>query len=98
MSKLITIQDGQTLRDIAMQYYGCAEGLQRIAALNNLGYQLLQAGGQILIDDVVPQLTDNNLRVLNYYSRFNVTVNSNYSAQLAPIMGGFPYTLPFTLS
>jgi hypothetical protein len=98
MSRVITIQEGQTIRDIAMQYYGCAEGVQRIAKLNNMGYALLTPGSTLLVDNFAPVLTDTNLQIVKYYQRMAVVVNSSYRKQPAPILGGFPYTLPFTLS
>lgn len=98
MSKLITVQYGQTLRDLAMQYYGCADGVQRILALNQIGYTTLAAGAQLLVDATPPMLSDSNLQVMKYYNRVGFVVNSNYKQQPAPILGGFPYTLPFILS
>ena len=98
MSRQITIQQGQTLRDIAMQYYGCADGVQRIKQLNGIGYGALVPGTQLLIDSTVPMLTDTNLQVMRYYNRLGIVVNSNYKQQPAPVVGGFPYTLPFILS
>lgn len=95
--RTIKVQQGQTLKDIAMQEYGCFEGLQRILELNNIGFGFLANGANVIVDDTAPVLSENNLRVVKYYQNEAVVVNSHYATK--PFSStGFPYVLPFTLN
>lgn len=87
MYKEIEVFNGQTLKDIAMRRYGCYEGKFLIIQDNpGLGLSSELAHGQKLkIRTEVPQLTDTNLRVVQYYNDNNIDVNSGYAPETAQI-------------
>ncbi len=59
--KTILVEYGQTVEDLAIIHYGAVEGVIDIMADNDLGVDdLLYAGQPILIQDSIPELTDNN--------------------------------------
>jgi hypothetical protein len=93
---------GQTIVDIAMQCYGCYEGVFEMIKLNtqmHLSYEV-EAGEEVVVHDVVPLLTPNNQAVAEYYRTNNIRVNSSYVATITPptTNNQFTYTLPFSLA
>ena len=78
---IIKVLSGQTLIDIALQQYGCYEGIKILCQDNGLSFTSeIHAGDTLLIQDVVPELTDDNIKVANYYAANKVQVNSTWYA------------------
>lgn len=87
--KTINVAEGQTLIDIAIQEYGCYEGLHQLMKDNNIGpngliedgevYRLITAGDTLLVQDEVPELTDTNRTIAAYYKRNRIKVNTTYT-------------------
>ena len=62
--KKIIVEGGQTIEDLALIHYGAVEGVIDIMADNDLGVDaVLYAGQKLLIQDTIPELTDNNYAV-----------------------------------
>ena len=81
MSKQVIIQEGQTMLDIALQEYGCYEGLFLLLQDNNVAMgEDINTGDALTIREVVPQLTDSNLVNMQVYRRNNVSVNTGTDA------------------
>jgi hypothetical protein len=58
----VKVYFGQTLEDISLREYGCIEGVVTLMADNNLGPDsLLYSGQTLVIQDEVPELSDDNL-------------------------------------
>lgn len=90
--KVIIATYGQTLMDIALQEYGCIEGLFEIIKLNtamHLSYELTAAEA-VIIDDVIPKLTTTNLQILKQLQTqkaLGIGINSTY--HIEPVLGQF---------
>lgn len=85
----ITVSDGQTLIDIAIQQYGCYEGVFDLIKDNEgLGLSSQLVAGQVLnIKDEVPTYNDNNVAIALHFRVNKIRVNSQY---LPPVItGGF---------
>ena len=68
---------GQNLIDIAMQYYGCYEGVALIMQDNDIALDdIISNELEILIRDEVPELRPGNLQAVSYYKEKGLTVNS----------------------
>ena len=77
---LVKSIEGQTIFDIALQQYGCFEGVFLIMELNptiNLN-TVLQPNTEIKIKDILPELNADNKRVVQLYTQNNVKPNSSY--------------------
>lgn len=77
---LVKSIDGQTIFDIALQQYGCFEGVFLIMEDNptiNLN-TVLQPETEIKIKDILPELNADNKRVVQLYTQNNVKPNSSY--------------------
>lgn len=74
---------GQTLIDLALQYYGCYEGLfillEDNPTINSID-EVPQPGTILLIRDSVPALTDNNVSVVAEINKRSLTFNSSIAA------------------
>jgi hypothetical protein len=78
MSNVI-VKLGQTLYDIALQCYGCPEGVFFLMEDNLLGVDSEITDGQKLtIRDLIPDINGNNLRVVNQLLFMEVKPNSNF--------------------
>ncbi len=69
--KTTTVSLGQTLTDIALQEYGCVEGLIDLMKLNpdlEINGKLIP-GTDVNLPDVVPVLTPSNIANLNEIKR-----------------------------
>lgn len=76
--KSITAQSGQTIEDIALQEYGCVEGVVLLLDDNGLGQDDDVFTGQVLqVRDTVPVLTDNNVAVTEYIKNKGLNPNSS---------------------
>lgn len=65
----IRVGTGQTLCDIAIQEYGCIEGLLLLIEDNNYGNIGIPVSGlKVDIRPVVPVLTDENVAIANEYA------------------------------
>lgn len=79
--KIITATYGQTLMDIAVQEYGCYEGVTLLMQDNDLALTAnLVAGQELLIRDAVPELTATNQAVAQYNRLNGISVNSGNDA------------------
>jgi hypothetical protein len=59
--KSIIVGNGQQIEDVAIQEYGCQEGVVVLLSDNGLGLDDLLYPGQVLkVRNVVPELTSNN--------------------------------------
>jgi hypothetical protein len=86
--KELKVAEGQTLIDIAIQEYGCYEGLHVLMADNNIGpnglvedgetFRLIKAGDLLLIREEVPELTESNRTIAAYYKINRLRVNTGY--------------------
>lgn len=77
---LVKSIEGQTIYDIALQQYGCFEGVFLILEDNptiNLN-TVLQPNTEIKIKDILPELNANNKRIVQVYNQQNVQPNSSY--------------------
>jgi hypothetical protein len=64
--KTIIAGDGQTLEDVALQHYGCYEGVFLLTEDNGLGIDdLLAPGQELLIREPAPTLNDFNKLVID---------------------------------
>lgn len=75
---IYTTEAGQTIIDVAIEYYGCYEGVFLILEDNPtlvLGDKL-NASQKIVLRDAVPTLTDNNVTIAQYFATKNIKVNS----------------------
>lgn len=78
----IKVEYGQTLEDIALKYYGALEGVIDLMADNNLGPDsLLYAGQELEIQDVIPDLTDNNFEVQRALQLADLTPHSGIGGE-----------------
>ena len=85
---ILTATYGQTLIDIAIQHYGCYEGLFEILKLNphmGLSYEVA-AGEEVLVHDEVPELTNNNVAIAAHFALNNVRVNSSYQKEVGEFL------------
>lgn len=82
--KKIVVADRQCVIDLAIQEYGCYEGVWLLLKDNPaklLGVSDVPAAGmQLLIRNPVPRLTDTNLEVVNAYKELKHTVVSGAEA------------------
>lgn len=73
----IILQEGQTLIDIAIETYGCYEGVFLIMEDNNLTFDSILSGGDVLkIRDITPTLNTDNKEVIKQYSTTKTNINS----------------------
>lgn len=83
---------------MAMQEYGCYEGafdiMQDNPALGLSLHSMLPVGVKVLIKDVAPKFTDNNLQILEDYEQSNVAVVGGTATELdeegAPVLVAVP--------
>ncbi len=86
MSRRIKVFNGQTLIDIAIQYGGCYEYIFNLMQLNEVSItgvyngRLLGAGDELIIDDVIPRLTETNEAVAAYFKDNKLSVNTGFTA------------------
>lgn len=77
--KTIFATEGETIYDIAVREYGCYEGVFLLCSDNGFGIVTeLTAGEAILIRDVVPELTDDNVQVAAYFNANNIKPNAGH--------------------
>lgn len=73
----VIVKYGQTLFDVAMEQYGCEEGVITIANDNALAIDDDLLPGQILlIQPQIPELSINNITIANYFNTNKIGVNS----------------------
>lgn len=81
--KSIKAAEGQTIYDIAIKEYGCFEGVFLVCEDN--GFTLtteLVPMQDILIREEVPEYTDSNTQIVDYFKANGLKPNSNYPLQL----------------
>jgi hypothetical protein len=79
----ITVQEGQTIYDIAIQEYGCAEAVSLLTADNNIGLSTEFEGGEILsIRDAIPEINNNNIAIAKLFKTKGIKPNSGYLIEL----------------
>lgn len=87
--KTITVKEGQTLEDIAIQYYGCFEGVITLMQDNDLALDSpLYVGRALEIQDEVPALTPTNKKVVEAFERKGYSPNSGVNNDSNP---AFPF-------
>lgn len=73
----ITAEDGQTIYDIAIQEYGCYEGIVQLMKDNNISLvSNINAGNQFNIQDPVPVFNSTNVTIANFLKANKVKPNS----------------------
>jgi phage tail protein X len=75
----ITVINGQTLSDIAIQYYGCIEGIIQLIQDNpNIGAfeQILKPGTKLQIQDNVPVFNTQNVKMAAFFSTNSLEVST----------------------
>jgi hypothetical protein len=81
--KTVTVTQGQTLYDIAIQEYGCYEAVLLLCQDNSLSLvSELLAGDTILVRDGVPAITDSNISVVQYLKTSSFNPNSGYKSDV----------------
>jgi hypothetical protein len=77
--KTVIVVEGQTIYDIAIKEYGGYEGVFILLEDNSLDLTtVLTAGDKILVRNVVPELTDNNVLIADYFKANRLNPNSGY--------------------
>lgn len=74
--KNIKVKSGQTLIDIALQEYGCIEGLVYILEDNALSMDSESYAGQALIIRDIPEITKDNKKIQQGLIELSVIPNS----------------------
>lgn len=75
----VTVHSGQTLVDIAIQEYGCFEGVFLLAEDNAISpTKKMNAGDVLMVRDEVPALTDSNQAVARDNKANGIKVNSGF--------------------
>lgn len=74
--KQLTVQEGQTLINIAVQELGDADGLATICILNDLEFDADLPAGMVL---QIPEVIGND--VVDYFSDQRIEVNSHLTAE-----------------
>lgn len=72
--KSITVTDGQTLFDIALQYYGDASKAIEIIKLNSNIPDLLFNG----LSGMIIQVEEQNNDTVNYYKNKNIKISTRF--------------------
>jgi hypothetical protein len=81
--KTIVITQGQTIYDIAIQEYGCYEGVKLLCDDNGLGLVTeLVAGDTLLIRNEVPAINDFNISASAYLKSSSMKPNSGYKSDV----------------
>ncbi|MCO5253354.1 MAG: LysM peptidoglycan-binding domain-containing protein [Bacteroidetes bacterium] len=81
--KEVTTGNGQQLEDIAIQEYGCEEGVITLLADNRLSMDdLLYPGQKLKVREEVPELTGNNRVMLMAIEREGVSPVSGIVGQI----------------
>jgi len=101
--KHITAGDRQSVVDMAMQEYGCYDGVFEIMKdnpeLDLSVHSVLIPGVKVLIKDPIPRLTDKNLGLVEIYRQKKVQVVSgaaiSYQEDGTPVFD--PVTIPPSL-
>ncbi|MCA0428330.1 MAG: hypothetical protein LCH37_12935 [Bacteroidetes bacterium] len=76
---VIKAEEGQTIFDLALRYYGCFEGFELICKDNNLTVNSeLRLGQNIQIRDEVPRLNDTNQSNVIEFENKGIVINSGY--------------------
>jgi hypothetical protein len=78
--KIVEVRQGQTLADIAIKEYGCYEGISLLLN-DNSGLSVdvdLVPGTLLKVNEVVPELTSNNIVIANLFKKQQVNPNSGY--------------------
>jgi len=84
--RIITVRMGQSVEDVALQYYGTTDGSILILMDNNLSPDFEPLVGQKLsIRDEVPQINDTNKDVERYLQDKSIAPNSSLTAATAPV-------------
>lgn len=66
---IVTVEQGQVLEDIAIQEYGCLEGVWNIMEDNGLNLDSqLYTGQPLIISETVPTLTNTNKEIAKQFS------------------------------
>ena len=73
--KQITVRDGQTMLDIALEYYGDASAVVALAADNGLTVGAPLSAGQIL--DIDPERVADK-QITGYYATRNIKPSTKY--------------------
>lgn len=88
--KTVTVTYGQTLSDVALQEYGCSEGIVLLAQDNDLSLTAkVEAGQPLQIRDVVPELTPTNIAVAQYFRINGIKPNSSSNDSAASNNNGY---------
>jgi hypothetical protein len=74
---IIIIEEGQTLIDLAIQEYGCIEGVAYLCEDNNFSLdETLNPAQKVKIRDVIPNINGSNIEVLNIQKSKRTIINS----------------------
>lgn len=77
--KKVTATEGQTIQDLAIQVYGCYEGIIPFCADNNLSVTgEITPGQQFAVRDEVPELTTNNKAIAAHFAANKIIGNSGW--------------------
>lgn len=73
----VKVKYGQTLVDVALEQYGCEEGIITLAADNALAIDAELTPGQILLlQSTLPVISVNNQTIATYFKTNKVGINS----------------------
>ena len=89
--KKIIVRYGQTIFDIAIQEYGCYEGVTVLCQDNVLSLSSELVAGQVLLIQItVPDFSNGNMQVVNYLVANGIKPNSGYQKPIitAPFYSG----------
>ena len=75
----VIVKYGQTLFDIALEQYGCEEGIITLAEDNALAIDAELTPGQILlVQSTLPVISANNQTIATYFKTNKVHINSQF--------------------
>lgn len=76
---ILTVEGGQNIVDIALQKYGCYEGVFTLMVDNGLSLTpTLTAGQQLQVRDEVPKITSNNKAIAAVFASNYTVVNTGH--------------------
>ena len=81
----VKVEEGQTIFDFALYYYGCFEGFELIMEDNDLSLDAdIIPGQNLFIRDVCPVLNDTNQLMAAQFQSNNIVFNSGFQFDLIP--------------
>lgn len=86
--KTIEVQEGQTLANIAVQEYGCVEGMMQLVQVNNLSLNTALYRGMVLqVQATIPKITNDNREKARLFAAANLSFNSGIIETAPPVNG-----------